>query len=704
MSRARIPVAVVVVALLWSLGASVLTLSSGHVADAERTVALGLLVCWSFTLAGAVAWWRRPGHPFALLMMAAGLLSITGSLQGADNRWIFTAGLLFANIATGLYVQAILAYPEGRLPSRAARALVGVAYLLVTVGALVELLFIDTAVGCAGRCPENLLAVTDDPGIADAVDLATSLIGIGVGFGVVVLLAGRIRRASAPRRRALLPMLTASAVTAAFFIAHLIAHQVSEPLARDLSAGTMVSLALVPLAFLLGLLRSQLAGLSVRELLVQLGRGVEPGGLRDALARALRDPSLAVAYWLPAAGGWVDQEGEPVELPEPGSGRAVTEIEQEGKRVAALVHDPVLLDEPGLLDAVGAATGLALANERLQAELRAYVHDLERERDFSNAIVGTVPSLLVVFDAGGRIIEFNRACEQLTGYRADEVRGRPLWDLLLPEAERAAVQAALRPEALPNENENHWLTRGGERRLILWRNTAVLGPGGHVDFVIGGGIDITERKAQEAEVKAQRARIVEAADAERRRLERNLHDGAQQRLVSLSLTLRLARARVQSEPPAAEQLLDTAAEELSQALADLRELARGIHPAILTDRGLAPALDALVARTPLPVDVEDGLPGRLPGPVEAAAYYVVSEALANASKYAAASAVTVTIRQVDGHAIVEVRDDGAGGADPAAGTGLRGLRDRVEALEGRLTVTSPLGAGTTIVAELPCAS
>ena len=205
-------------------------------------------------------------------------------------------------------------------------------------------------------------------------------------------------------------------------------------------------------------------------------------------------------------------------------------------------------------------------------------------------------------------------------------------------------------------------------------------------------------------MKAQRARIVEAADGERRRLERNLHDGEQQRLVSLSLTLRLARARVKEEPEAADQLLDAAADELSQALAELRELARGIHPAILTDRGLAPAIDALVARTPLPVEVHDGLEGRLPGPVEAAAYYVVSEALANASKYAAASAVSVTIRRVDGRAIVEVRDDGAGGADPAAGTGLRGLRDRVEALDGRLTVTSPPGEGTTVVAELPCAS
>jgi PAS domain S-box-containing protein len=204
------------------------------------------------------------------------------------------------------------------------------------------------------------------------------------------------------------------------------------------------------------------------------------------------------------------------------------------------------------------------------------------------------------------------------------------------------------------------------------------------------------------ELHASRARLVEAGDAERRRLERNLHDGAQQRLVSLSLVLRLAQAKVASDPEAANEMLSGAGEELALALEELRELARGIHPAVLTDRGLGPALESLADRAPLPVEVEELPPSRLPEPVEAAAYYVVSEALANIAKYADASTVSVRIASENGLAVVEVADDGVGGADPESGSGLRGLTDRVEALQGRLAIVSPPGAGTRIRAEIPC--
>ncbi len=201
------------------------------------------------------------------------------------------------------------------------------------------------------------------------------------------------------------------------------------------------------------------------------------------------------------------------------------------------------------------------------------------------------------------------------------------------------------------------------------------------------------------QLAASRARIVEAGDAERRRLERNLHDGAQQRLVSLSLMLRLAGRRVKDDPEAVA-FLERAGDELAQALQELRELARGIHPAVLTERGLAPALQALAARAPLPVELELP-PERLPAPVEAAAYYLVSEALANVAKHAQASVVRVLVERSDGRARVEVADDGVGGADAGGGTGLRGLADRVEALGGRLAIDSPRGRGTILRAELP---
>jgi PAS domain S-box-containing protein len=203
------------------------------------------------------------------------------------------------------------------------------------------------------------------------------------------------------------------------------------------------------------------------------------------------------------------------------------------------------------------------------------------------------------------------------------------------------------------------------------------------------------------ELHASRARIVEAGDAERRRLERNLHDGAQQRLVSLSLSLRLAQAKLRGDVHAADEILSGASVELALALEELRELARGIHPAVLTDRGLGAALESLADRTPLPVQFDQLPDDRLPAPVEAAAFYVVSEALANVAKYAEASSVNVRVAHEDGYAVVEVADDGIGGADPEGGSGLRGLSDRVAALEGRLAIVSPPGAGTRIRAEIP---
>ena len=203
------------------------------------------------------------------------------------------------------------------------------------------------------------------------------------------------------------------------------------------------------------------------------------------------------------------------------------------------------------------------------------------------------------------------------------------------------------------------------------------------------------------ELAASRARLVSAGDEERRRLERNLHDGAQQRLVSLSLSIRLAQAKLEADPDRARELLSAAGLELNVALEELRELARGIHPAVLTERGLAPALESLADRSRLPVELELPREARLPRRVEAAAYYVVSEALANVAKYADASCVTVKVARENGYAVVQVVDDGVGGADPARGTGLRGLMDRVEALDGTLSVTSRPGAGTRIRAEIP---
>ena len=210
-----------------------------------------------------------------------------------------------------------------------------------------------------------------------------------------------------------------------------------------------------------------------------------------------------------------------------------------------------------------------------------------------------------------------------------------------------------------------------------------------------------ELRARVEELRASRTRIVEAGYAERRRVERDLHDGAQQRLVSLALNMRMVRSEIRADPDEAERLLDGVGEELDGALGELRELARGIHPGVLTDRGLGAALESLAGRAPLPVELGLGSGTRLPQAIESAAYFVVAEALTNVAKYANAKSASVELSEVDGELVVQVSDDGIGGADPRDGSGLRGLADRVAALGGRLDVESPAGTGTTVSAIIP---
>ncbi len=210
-----------------------------------------------------------------------------------------------------------------------------------------------------------------------------------------------------------------------------------------------------------------------------------------------------------------------------------------------------------------------------------------------------------------------------------------------------------------------------------------------------------ELKARLQELQGSRSRVIEAGQTERKRLERNLHDGAQQRLVALSLELALLGNRLGDDPDARARL-DRAKDEVAQSLAELRDLARGIHPAVLTSHGLAVALQSLIGRSSVPVRLTVRLTGRPPEPVEVAVYYVVSESLANVGKHAQANEVSVTVVEEDGRVLVEVVDDGTGGADTEAGSGLRGLADRVEALGGRLRIWSPAGQGTRLQADIPC--
>jgi len=329
-----------------------------------------------------------------------------------------------------------------------------------------------------------------------------------------------------------------------------------------------------PIGYMLGLVRARLARGAIADLAVELGRGVPLGGLRDTLARALRDPTLVLAFPAPTGDGFVDPAGQPIELPTaPAGERGVARLERDGETLAVLSYDSAIeREDPGRVAAVASVASMALENERLAAQVRAQLE----------------------------------------------------------------------------------------------------------------------------EVRASRARIVEAGDAERRRIERDLHDGAQQRLVALAMRLDQARAGSLE----ATALIDATTAELLTAVKEVRDISRGLHPTILTEAGLAAAIEALAERTPFPIttDVTDE---RFPIEVEVAAYYVVAEGLTNIAKYADATEAHVEVSAVDDRLLVKVTDNGRGGADPNQGSGLRGLADRVAAIGGQLKVTSHRGRGTTLMAELP---
>jgi signal transduction histidine kinase len=546
-------------------------------------------VGWSFVGAGLVAWSRRPENRTGALMVAVGLAQLLDGLlfNGvilAREPVVFALWFLLATLPEGVLGHLIAVFPDGRATTRLQRVFIIANYTATVPLALAQLLLVEPGrLGCT-ECPNDILGLGGRDRYGDVV-LAVSDLSLAVLTALLLwIVVTRWRHAAEPRRRSLAPVALVGIVLLIVYMTGQTLKAVlpDPPLALEVGFNLAILMALVlwPLAFLAGLARTRLDRSAVGDLAVQLGEALPPGRLEQVLARALHDPTLQLAYWLPDRDAFVDAAGRPVELPAAGGDRAVTILRHDGDPVAAMLHDAALDDDPALVRAVAATARMTIQNERLQAEVRAQLE----------------------------------------------------------------------------------------------------------------------------EVRASRARIVEFGDAERRRVERNLHDGAQQRLVSISLALGIARSQVgaTSEQEMAVAL-DDAAAELRLALGELRELARGIHPVILSEAGLGPALVSLAERSPIPVTVADVPPERLPSRVEETAYYVASEALANAAKHAHATTVSISVRRLEGELLVEVDDDGVGGADPD-GSGLRGLADRVAALDGHLRVHSPDGKGTRITAELPCGS
>ena len=473
-------------------------------------------------------------------MAATGFAWFAGNFATADLGpldWLAAHALY---LYRGPLFHLVLSYPRGRLAGRVERAAVAVGYVAAIVTP-------------AWRSGTTTLV------------LASLLVGV----------AGRsYLRAAGRERRERLAAFQATAFLGAVLAGDaLVRLAVSTPEAKDATLlANEAALVALAVSLLGGLLGWPWERAEVTDFVVELGES-RSGTLRDALARALGDPTLELGYWLPESGAYVDVAGHPLELPPAGSDRAVTRVKRDGQAVAVLVHDPAVLDDPGLVEAVAAAARLAASNAHLQAEVRAQVSELQESR----------------------------------------------------------------------------------------------------------------------------RRLVRAGDEERRRLEQRLHQGAERRLVALGHVLERVSGNT-SRSRTAE--IERARGQLARTLADLHDLAGGLHPRALNEQGLAAALASLARRSPVPVEL--AVPAeRLPAEVGDAAYFICSEALANVAKYASASRVVVRVTADDHAALVEIVDDGVGGADPAQGSGLRGLADRVEALGGALRLESPPDGGTRLAAELP---
>jgi len=666
----------------------VLTLTSDHEEHPGFTVALALFVSMSFVVAGLIGWTRRPTNRTGMLMVAVGFGVLATSLWEANYSLPFTLGTLLGSLFIAVFVHLLLAYPSGRLLSRSGRTIVLAAYATAILAPLLDSMFPERHTCKPHACPDNLVLVSYNHATHVAETALWTTVAVLLFAGTFWLLIGRWRRATPAMRRQLRSVYLAGGLSVLLLAIGFIVTPFSGVGNTVVSVALIVTFTAVPFLFLAGLLGTTLArSAGVGTIFSSVPERASPGEVQEGLRVALRDPTAQVAYWYEEGAHYVDVDGNRIELPPDTQERSVTRLEYADTPVAAIVHDPALREEPELLEAISSAARIALERDKLLVEVKARA---ERYR----AVLQAMPDLMFRISRDGKYRGYNAPNPRdLIG---DVILGMTVHERLpsdLAERVLGAGQAAVdrgTPQMIEYE-----LDFGGETRHYEARFAA----SGDDEFLMIVR-EITERKRQQAELEASRARIVAAGDDERRKLERNLHDGAQQRLVSLSLSLRLAQGRIHSDPEGAEHLLDASREELAQALEELRELARGIHPAVLTDRGLGAALDALAARAPLPVEIK-GAPADLPGQVEAAAYYVVSEALANVTKYAQASAVEVTVERLNGIAVVEVADDGVGGADPLRGSGLRGLADRVASLSGRLDVESPPGVGTRVRAEIP---
>jgi signal transduction histidine kinase len=565
--------ALAVVAVVWALGGEAVSISR-HVSENHF---LDALVGLSFFTAGIIAIDRLFGNVIGPLMVGYAMTWFAGNWSNLDAWPMFVLFVLSELVGTALLAHIFLAYPSGHVRRGFDRAVLWSIYITsLATGLLYWLTWDPRAFGCTA-CYWTPAVFPSESVSAAALRIsdATTLVFVPLFLWAI---GRRWWRASRAERRSLSALWVAGTMLAAALFLDTVASSASgDGFSYLLWEIRCVFLISVPLIFVWGLLSTRLARSAVGDLVVELEGPTPVGGLREVLTRTLGDPTLEVAYAIEGEDRWADADGHPVPRPVGNEGaghRTVTIVERDGIALAALSHDRALDED--LVRSAGAAAGMAIANERLRAQVRAQLE----------------------------------------------------------------------------------------------------------------------------EVRASRQRIVEAGDRERRRVERDLHDGAQQRLVTVSLALAMLRDRDDVDQATRAALGETSA-ELKRAIAELRDLARGIHPAILSEEGLGAAVESLASRSGVPVRVCADIGERLPGPVEATAYFVVSESLANVAKHAEAGSARVDLFRRNGCLRVEVTDDGRGGADVGRGSGIGGLQDRVAAIGGTLWIESRAGQGTSVFAEIP---
>jgi signal transduction histidine kinase len=573
----------VLAALAAGAGAAWLAANAQAGRPTEPGPYLTLLVGASLIGSGLGSWRARPDNWLGPVMIVTGFAWFAGLMSEATDGVVYTLGVAVQYLFVAGFVYIILTFPSGRLRGRIDRWIMLVAVVALGLQVAAMLFGSGSGLRCGGNCGHNLIQLFHANGLALALLSIERIAAVALTLTAVALVVFRWLRASRPERREVTWVVLAGTATLVALLSTVVDDLLGNPLGSGPATVWFFTLALVPIAIVATFVRRTLARGSVAGLVVQLGGPTEPADLRAALSTALGDPSLELAYWFPAEGRYVTGDGRPVEVPGADSSRRSTFVQRDGTPIAMLLHDPALEHNSALVQSVCAAAGLALENERLGAELRA------------------------------RLVELN----------------------------------------------------------------------------------------------ASRGRLVEATDAERRRIERNLHDGTQQRLVSIAMSLGLLESKLRPDQSDAAPIVHEARTALTLALEELRELTQGIHPTLLVERGLPVALEELCRRAGLPAHLRIDLDTRLPDQVETAAYYFASEAVSNAVKHSHGSEIRVDV-SYDGRMLtVDIVDDGIGGAAvggrAGAGSGLRGLGDRVEALGGQFTVSSPPGRGTRLVARIPCA-